>query len=208
MSQDVFTRALELAMQDEGSPFTIGGGEPTLHPKCLDFVWQAIRASLRSSYDAGTSIVGIVTNGSIEKRALELAHMAKMGLISARLSYDKFHELEKVSDRVRDAFKRERGDWGEVRNDRDLRMTNQMSYFVTPHGRALDNGIYDHPYSKVGSCCCEGAFVTPDGTIWQCGCRKKKVGHVNDLNAFWQVREELRRETEDYEMPCSQAKTA
>jgi hypothetical protein len=149
--------------------------------------------------------VGIVTNGSVKKRALELARMAEHGLISARLSYDRFHNLEMVDDSVRRAFKADKvagydADYNKREND--LRAMNKMDYFVTPHGRGLTNGIYNHPYSKLGSCCCQGAFVTPDGRIWQCGCREKVLGHVDNLSAFQDIAHDL-MDNDDFEIPCS-----
>jgi hypothetical protein len=77
-----------------------------------------------------------------------------------------------------------------------------MDYFVTPHGRGLENGIANHPFYGKDSCCCSGAFVTPDGQIWQCGCREKVLGHVDNLSAFQDVACAL-MDNEDYEMPCS-----
>lgn len=206
ITQAHFDAALSLLDEDGSfSMMTIGGGEPTLHKHCMDFAWQAVRHCLPISDSQGTSVVGIVTNGSVKKRALELASMAEKGFISARLSYDRFHNLEMVDDSVRRAFKAEKVvgyDRDYNKRENDLRTTNQMDYFVTPHGRGLTNGIYNHPYSKLGSCCCQGAFVTPDGRIWQCGCREKVVGHLDNLSAFLDVAHDL-MDNDDFEIPCS-----
>lgn len=204
MSMATFKAALSLASED-GSMLTIGGGEPTLHPHCMDFVWMAVRATLQNSFHAGMSIVGLVTNGSVPKRALEIAAMARAGLVSARLSYDKFHNVKMVRKDVLRAFQAEQieSDWGPPRkkDERDLRTINRWEYFVAPHGRALDNNMGDHPTIKKDSCFCEGIFITPDGRIWQCGCCEKQIGHTSDLKAFYVKYNELL--DNDNEVPCS-----
>jgi hypothetical protein len=203
MAQENFTKALSLCGEDNFNMLTIGGGEPTLHKNCMDYVWQAVRHMLSASEGQGMSSVGIVTNGSVEKRALELAQMAKMGLISARLSYDRFHDLDMVSERVHQAFKVPQDMYGERKgNENDARVINQMDYFIMPHGRALDNEIYNHPYQKKDSCCCDGVFITPDGKVWQCGCRQKQIGDLSDIKALWRTMADIER-NEDYEIPCS-----
>ncbi|HEY9073855.1 MAG TPA: radical SAM protein, partial [Desulfobaccales bacterium] len=42
MSAETFRRVLDLAALEE-APITIGGGEPTLHPGFMDFLWWTIR---------------------------------------------------------------------------------------------------------------------------------------------------------------------
>jgi hypothetical protein len=123
---------------------------------------------LDGSYNMGSPLVGVVTNGSVEKKAITLAKMARVGLISARLSYDKFHNTALVTDRVRMAFDRKMGDYGpQKENEQDFREVNQWTYSVTPHGRALKNGLGNHPFVKDGDCVCDGLFITPDGVIWR-----------------------------------------
>jgi hypothetical protein len=204
MALATFKAALSIASCG-GDMLTIGGGEPTLHKSCLEFVWLAVRSTLQISEDMGHAVVGLVTNGSVKKAALEIAHMAKVGLISARLSYDSYHDTSMVDESVLRAFKlRKVVDVGygiQRQDERDLRSINNWSYFITPHGRALDNGISNHPYTKETDCCCDGLFISPDGTIWQCGCREHKLGHTSDLKAFWfAYNEALNGEDE---LPCS-----
>ena len=201
MSADTFERAMDLVRDDDSSCMvTIGGGEPTLHKNCLDYLWKAIRVCMPATYSAGTSVVGIVTNGSNAKQACEIAQLSEMGLCSARLSYDKFHDTSMVSDKVKYAF----GIGQDKRNRRecDLRAVNSWDYFVTPHGRGLTNGIANHPMHGEKSCCCDGIFITPDGTIWQCGCREKSLGNVNNLTEFWEKYHSV-YDSETGEIPCS-----
>ena len=197
MSREHMVKALELLRGDNCERFmpTIGGGEPTLHPDCLQFVKWVVEEceGLQASCDC--PVVGIVTNGSREKQAIELATLARQGEISARLSYDNYHDLSKVSKRVWKAFQAKYDDeifydeengWTEA-SEHDGRQINRPDYFITPHGRALKNGIYNHPWQKLDSCCCDGVFITPDGKIWQCGCRKVQMGHLDNLDDFWRV---------------------
>ena len=206
ISRAHFDAALSMVGESEFfDVMTIGGGEPTLHKNCMDFVWQSVRQCLTASANLGISAVGIVTNGSVTKKALELALMAQNGLVSARLSYDRYHNIDMVDDRVRRAFKAEKlpsYDSEYNKRENDFRAINQWEYFITPHGRALDNGIYNHPIQGINSCCCEGIFVTPDGTIWQCGCREKVLGHLDNPKAFLEIAHPL-RDNDNYEIPCS-----
>jgi len=197
MSVDHFDKVVSMVDEDCGS-VTIGGGEPTLHKHCLDFVWRMIRASFPASYSAGMPTIGIVTNGSVEKTAIELAQMAEQGFISARLSYDRFHAIEKVSDRVKRAFTINPN----RTKENDFRAINSFDYSVTPHGRAVRNGLANHPFQKADSCCCHGLFVVPNGTIYQCGCRQKVLGHLDNLSAFWDAYH-VAFDNDTCELPCS-----
>jgi hypothetical protein len=203
MDQGTFRACMDLVAQNEGCSVTIGGGEPTMHPNAMEFIWQAVRVSLQSSRDVGGALVGIVTNGSIEKRALELALMAEQGLISARLSYDRYHDLSMVSDRVVRAFaKDKKPDYGYGRErDNDLRATNPSEYRITPHGRAVENQMALQD-DEQHECCCDGLFIVPNGDVFQCGCRKKKLGNVNMLGSL--MDNIAMACNEDGELPCSE----
>lgn len=201
ITQARFDKTLELvSVLGEGAMITVGGGEPTLHKRCMDFIWQAIRACFPSSYDIGMSAVGIVTNGSVRKSALAIARLAEEGLVSARLSYDAYHDTSMVSQDVLRAFQPDRE---RPRKDKDNRSVNPYSYSITPHGRALESGLADHPFIKETDCCCAGLFVSPDGTIWQCGCREHKAGHVDNLPAFLNRYYAFMSVGEKDDLPCS-----
>jgi hypothetical protein len=79
-----------------------------------------------------------------------------------------------------------------------------MDYLITGHGRALENSLQSHPWRDENTCVCDGIFITPDGTIWQCGCRKYKMGHLDDLDAFWESYHA--NLNDDGEIPCSKDK--
>lgn len=82
MDAAIFRRVLELSEREE-TPITLGGGEPTLHPLFMDFLWRSIRAKAALTYELGMPAVGLVTNGSRTAVALELAALAKVGVICA-----------------------------------------------------------------------------------------------------------------------------
>jgi MoaA/NifB/PqqE/SkfB family radical SAM enzyme len=200
----------EFEQNGESVSVTVGGGEPTLHPDCIQFVKWVAQELEKESYNAGISMTGVVTNGSREKQALELAKLARQGEITARLSYDGYHDLSKVSKKVWKAFQAKYDDeiyydkeigCAPEASDNDGRNMNPMSYFITPHGRALKNGLSNHPFRTEDSCNCEGVFVTPDGVIWQCGCRKVPMGHLNALSSFWPIYHA--NLNSDGDLPCS-----
>lgn len=176
MSTETFLQAISLLtnFRVEDLLLTIGGGEPTLHPKFEIFLWAAI-GLLKSSQ--GFRLVGVVTNGSVTKRALELAKLATSGVIEASLSYDDFHDKSMVAEEVVTAFSKETDGVSRI----SIRKT---TYKPMPHGRALTSGIQTHPYYTKESCMCEAIFISPNGDIYQCGCLKHVVGNVNEPNVF------------------------
>jgi MoaA/NifB/PqqE/SkfB family radical SAM enzyme len=140
---------------------TIGGGEPTLHPH----LWEYIEYALKITGEQG--IVGIATNGLREKDAIKLANMAKEGILSAGVSYDRFHNPV-ASNRVLKAFKNNADD------EHDLRTIITIDdEDISSNGRALKNKL-----GTVG-CCCTTITVDVKGNIFQCGCMLNKLGTVS-----------------------------
>lgn len=166
MKMDTLREALELAKREE-MPVTLGGGEPTLHPQFMEFLWLAIRRMAALTHELGMPAVGLVTNGSLTDIALELAALAKIGVVSASVSKDEFHDP--IDPRVVRAF--------EPSNEPgDYRRTNRM-HLIVPVGRARRWG--NHPFKR---CVCDGPFVTPDGDLYSCGCRMHRLGAVADTS--------------------------
>lgn len=167
MSAETFRGALDLAEREE-APITLGGGEPTLHPMFMDFLWWAIRREARLAYELGIPAVSLVTNGSQTDIALELAALARVGVVCASLSRDEFHDP--IDPAVYRAF--------EPSNEPgDCRRISRPSLIV-PAGRAKEWG--NHPFSR---CVCEGPFIDPRGGIYCCGCRLNRLGNANDREA-------------------------
>lgn len=175
MTPDTFKNALTLAT-DFNTPLTLGGGEPLLNPFFFDFLWASVRACSSDSFDAGFSYVGVVTNGKCEKEAIELANLASIGLVFARLSLDQFHEP--VSERVKRAFgwpKHPRSN----EDRRDYRDFSGEMVMVTPAGRARRLSGYPPTYHK---CFCNSVLVVPNGDVFQCGHKDVCFGNVNNYS--------------------------
>ena len=82
MSQKTFDAAINLA-ENYSETISIGGGEPTLHPRFWQFLGQCL-----GTFDS----VWLATNGSKTKTALQLANMAKKGILGVALSQDTYHD--------------------------------------------------------------------------------------------------------------------
>lgn len=144
MSIETFKAAL--AWDDEY--ISIGGGEPTLHPKFWEFIGLALGCC---------EGVWLATNGSRTDIALALARMAKRGVLSCALSQDAYHDA--IDEKVIRAFTTERkrgfdnSDYREVRD-------------VT--GKEVNAGRCD--FGTRDDCACPGLVCAPDGTVRACGC--------------------------------------
>jgi MoaA/NifB/PqqE/SkfB family radical SAM enzyme len=165
MSQGVFDKALEIAASRE-EYITLGGGEPTLHPKCLEWCMQAALATVDASESMGGPAVLIITNGKKTEIAQKLAKLSKLGVIAAELSQDEFHdEIEESTVAI---FKRYAG----IRD-----VTNEGSNPVLDVGRARES--HEAGLLNVRSgCACETLFIAPNGDFYQCGCQTKKLGNI------------------------------
>jgi hypothetical protein len=155
MSKKVWKAALKLA-NDYGEAISIGGGEPTIHPKFNEFLMDAISAS----QDEGEPI-WLATNGSITKTALLLSKLASCGVIACTLSQDSYHDP--IDERVVEAF--------EIYDDRN-RQENDFRSIRNVDGKEIVAGRCT--WGKQG-CICESLFVEPSGTIRACGCADAPV---------------------------------
>ena len=170
MSFRTFRQACRVA-HEYGSPFCIGGGEPTLHPYFWTFLTHALETyHADGSEDGRVSDEGmqllIVTNGSQTKTALRLARLCEDGFLNAVLSQDQWHNP--IHPEVVAAYKHlKRAGKEGIRSN-----TN-----ITPHGSALKNSLH----TSTDECCCHDQLISPKGTIWGCGCRKAKWGTVWDF---------------------------
>jgi MoaA/NifB/PqqE/SkfB family radical SAM enzyme len=96
MSIATFKRAVKLASENDQT-ISIGGGEPTVHPKFWDMLGWAITHT-----DHEERKPWLATNGKKTQDALRLASLAKSGVISCDLSQDLYHEP--IDERVISAF--------------------------------------------------------------------------------------------------------
>ena len=152
MSKKVFAAAMAWAQNIGDDSIILGGGEPTLHPRFEDFLWECIRAGI----DSGTPPY-VITNGSNTKLSLRLALLARKGLVGAAVSKDDYHDY--INADVIEAFT-VKG----TRGDDDMRAIRTVTEILNT-GRAHDNNIADDE-----GCVCPGWTVIPDGGIKPCGC--------------------------------------
>ena len=179
MDESVFRRALAFCVRNRYM-MTLGGGEPTIHPKFWDWMQYARRrlAPLREYEFDGYPGVGLVTNGSNTELSLKLAAMAEQGKVWAAVSKDAYHDP--IDPRVYIAFKKPHRDpYGidlfrlphevriaeERRRRMDLRDIRTVGV-IRASGRAKSWGD-----DRWGNFCC-GLHLDPDGKLWESLCRK------------------------------------
>lgn len=169
-----FKKAVEVAEEIEVGGLCIGGGEPTLHPQ----FWEIMGVAL-GSWCLDDLHLFIATNGSNKDISMRLAHMARNGLIHAALSVDDFHLG--IDESVLKAFGyyrfKEKPSWPYVgqfnTSPTDLREIRDVSSNVANQGRAVENGL-----GISDRCVCDDLFITPDGTIYMCGCQDYILGDI------------------------------
>ena len=175
MTMENWKAALQLA-KDTDSLVTIGGGEPTEHPRFWEFI-----GVMFSMYDAdwpplegGTFMV---TNGANTVSAIALAAMAKNGIMSVDLSRDRYHD--EIDPRVVEAFTKKKRNLGYGQTDTDYRGIRTVNR-IQAKGRAKSWG-------EIKECGC-GLQVEPDGTLWPCPCKVRSFGTVTnpDIPELWE----------------------
>lgn len=157
-----------LKIRGDGSSITIGGGEPTMHPR----FWEMFGTIMENSARYGGDVY-LVTNGKLAIRAIALSKLSGRGedSFNAALSRTIYHD--EIDPAVEFAFKHA-----------GLEIRKEGGYSFSENGRARDTGTFSgdrtslilgHPgrsdaqYSGSG-CCCSSAKIEPDGTVRQCGC--------------------------------------
>lgn len=174
MTKQTFEATIKLAVECD-SLVTLGGGEPTIHPQFIDFLIHSIAELGAYADDSG---IHVITNGSIEKPALLLAKLARSGVISAELSRDQFHS--KIEDSIIKAFTNpNQGKYWLDKPSHDQR--GVRSKYIEPRqllnvGRARKNQLTE---TTEPECSCQDLFITPNGNVYHCGCKKKYYGNVN-----------------------------
>lgn len=169
MPRDVLVAALDLGLAHGDDYVTIGGGEPTLHRHFWDYLGLVMSRIVPED-----GFIHVATNGTVERSALQLAQLARAGVIHAELSRTLWHQEQAVqpTQRVIDAFTRTKRA-GFDRDSRDLRGIRELTgSYGTPIavGRAAEWG--------EPGCCCDTLHVDPDGTLYACGCRIERLGTV------------------------------
>ena len=168
MDRGTFLRSLELA-STYGEHVSIGGGEPTVHPLFWDFLGLAL------GHCEEPELLWLATNGYRTEDALQLAVLARRGILGVTLSRDSFHSP--IDDQVVRAFTKNRSRMpGAFNYFPDMRDIRDVSEKVVNTGRAVETGVGN----TDGECVCEDLFVAPDGQIFFCGCQDLSLGTVWD----------------------------
>jgi hypothetical protein len=159
MTFSTFKAAIALA-NERGEIISIGGGEPTFHPKFLEFLGYAI-----VHYNGESECpIWMATNGKLTHIADILANLTEKKVISVELSQDAYHE--DIDPRVVRRFEKLHC----------IRNTTKNQHPIGA-GRALKN-FGDNCYT--GICICGELFIRPSGDIHYCGCADSpKLGSVN-----------------------------
>ncbi len=187
MSKETFDKAIALA-SEYGQDVMIGGGEPTLHPQFKDFLLHAMWELGGVTEDMGCPAVSVVTNGSNTEISLRLAKLARVGVISADVSKDEYHDP--IDERVYKAFTVSRNISGH-RDEHDYRDIRDVTDKVIPKGRAKNWGT-----NTYATCACPSLLVDPLGNVYPCGCKKTRLGNIHD-GTFTAFADEFQGECED-----------
>ena len=167
---NLILQAMDFISQYDDEFISIGGGEPTLHPRFFDIIKHAL---YRFNY------VWMATNGSKSKTMFRLADIihgedydnqdefidGSDGKLTVALSTDYFHDP--INQQVREM-------WGRYSLSRvsgfELRDVTQSSVGVIGVGRAKKHVTEERP-----DCTCNEFIVKVDGTIKACGCPEAPI---------------------------------
>lgn len=180
MDEVLFIRALDLAVRYD-ELVTIGGGEPTVHPKFFQLLDRAISYYETKALDEPPLVI---TNGKRKKQALRLLDYV-VGMerpVYVELSQDAHHEY--IDPEVVVAYKRVAKAYShkayayshEPRRAGGVALRTVRE--ILPVGRAKDTGVWTVHRDDGSHCCCTDVFVKPDGTIWSCGCMHTQIGDL------------------------------
>lgn len=189
---------------DYTESISIGGGEPTLHPRffdilsaCLsrfDYVWLATNGSQTKSMHRLANIIDGNDAASFDpedyctcetEEERESCYCEPSGLIyqedklSVALSTDHYHDP--IDSRIEALWRRRAG--AHRHSHFELR---DNSRHVINTGRAMKSGAG----LENDRCCCSDLFIRPDGKIKACGCARSKI--IGDVwRGFTQEGEKL-----------------
>ncbi len=174
MSMSTLRKALELC-REYGSPPFIGGGEPTLHPRFEQILLETLAYS-----DPEIGGVGIITNGSIPRRAMLIARLTKVDIISGELSQDEYHDPipPEVVHMFSELGKEKK--YSQTIRDTSVGGTKEC----LPHGRGVEllglpyhtpNNDIEEDFRTDADCPGYGWMVLPDGKVVQCGCEDSPI---------------------------------
>ncbi len=147
MQNDVFYAGLRFA-EERGESVFLGGGEPTDHPKFMQYLAEMLASDLE------LELCGVITNGTNDREAKLLSNLR--GTIYTAISLDPYHPRCMVSDAVLDMMFTDKRETVNVQNT----------------GRGAN------VYGAGNGCTCPDLWLDCNGDLYQCGCRKKKLGNI------------------------------
>jgi hypothetical protein len=184
--------AIAFARNNFDESISIGGGEPTLHPRffdilrhCLtdfDYVWMATNGSKAKTMWRLASIIedSDYENFPEDDYGAEIISNPHQTLCVA-LSTDHFHRATGTVDhRIAAHWKSN----VERRNSGyETRDITQTRVGVIKQGRAVRTQVWQ----TENQCVCENIMIKPDGTLRLCGCTKSPViGNIwNGIEDKW-----------------------
>ncbi len=155
MTYEIFKKSLDLGFEE----ISIGGGEPTLHQLFEKFIFYALGKSMD---------IWIATNGSDTEKSMALANMAKVGILRACLSLDRFHDP--IDEKVVDAFKKS------IFDDMcDLREIREDAIVLNAGRAKLKKNQKKYNFVPKNDCPCNDIFVDPKGYVHGCGCKNSPI---------------------------------
>ncbi len=157
--QHMSKKVIEAALACGDESISIGGGEPTLHPR----FWEFLALSLGSA-----EYVWLATNGSQTKIALILAKMACKGVLGCALSQDEYHDP--IDPSVIAAFTKKKSDHPYNNINRSIEDDQREIRTVTQHPQNLSLFRDPEDGGNPENCACPDIFVIPSGKVKFCGC--------------------------------------
>ena len=159
MKMPVWKQTIEFLREYGEEYISIGGGEPTLHPKFWHILIDAMTLP-------GTN-VWLATNGSQTETALKLAGLARKGVISCALSLDKWHDP--IDPEVESAFQEgKKPGYSYNGNPNDLREIRTVT-------RIMRVGRAKKLHNTEEGCACEDFVIETNGDIKYCQCENAPV---------------------------------
>jgi MoaA/NifB/PqqE/SkfB family radical SAM enzyme len=169
-------------LSDRGEEYvTIGGGEPTMHPRFFDILKECL-----NRFDS----VWMVTNGSKTKSMFRLSNIIdgndvesfdctcgeedcicehdyiyQEGKLTVALSQDGFHDP--IDERIVKLWSRNANQHRHT--GYEIRTVDRSSDNIVAQGRAKKNGYYGK------HCVCSTPIIKPNGKIRLCGCTNSPV---------------------------------
>ena len=197
MSYDTVIDAIMFCRNQDNEYITIGGGEPTLHPRFFDiiryclndfnYVWMATNGSQTKIMNRLANILDNCDYDDIDDNVdidneLQYINNNKNNL-TVCLSQDRYHDEidEKIVTKWERMSNKHMHTGYEIRDV--FRFNDEKNIALV--GRAEENGI-----GQSTNCCCEDFIVQIDGKIRMCGCPEAPiVGDIwNGFDDEWEDR--------------------